>query len=124
MDWRRLGSHSRIRSDNSYRLRINQKSGFGSRCNLRDVGFSYALLIEFLNNLCGGSGRLEALLGDGSAGSSNGSVVAEVDTVVSPALAAVVAVISIGAAITSRLPLKVARRPVASLTRVGTRVVA
>jgi len=112
--WLRRGSHNRLRRGNCYRLLRDRQSGFGSRCNLRNVGFRYALLIELLNNLCGGRGGLEALLKDGSSGSgvANGSVVALIGAVVAPALAAVVAT---GAGIASRPPLKVARTSVASL---------
>jgi hypothetical protein len=110
LGWRRCGSHSRIRRDNSYRLRNDRQSGSGSFVDFGGLSFCDVGPLELLDGLCGGG--------------SNGSVIAEVGTVVSPALAAVVAVVAVGAAITSRLPLKVARRPVASLTRVGTRVVA
>ena len=124
--WLRRGSHNRLRRGNCYRLLRDRQSGFGSLGNLCDVGFSYALLIEFLNNLCGGRGGLEALLKDGGRGSggANGSVVAQLGAALAPALATVVAVavVAAGVGIASRPPLKVARTPVASLARVGTRV--
>jgi outer membrane lipoprotein SlyB len=111
----RLDSHSRLRRGNCLRLwhRRTRQSGFGRLGNLRDVGFRYSLLIEFLNNLCGGRGGLEALLKDGGSGRGvgNGSVVAAVAS----ALSAGIAVIAVGSAIASRPPLKVARTPVASL---------
>jgi hypothetical protein len=108
LDWRRRGDSDLLRND-----RLNS---FESLCNLRDVGFSYALLIEFLNGLHDGRGcgRLKSLLGDGCG--CNGNVVAKVGVAVASALAAGIAVISVGSGFASRLPLEVARRPVASLS--------
>jgi hypothetical protein len=128
--WLRRGSHNRLRRGNCYRLLRDRQSGFGGFVKLGgldfcDLGFCDAGPLELLNDLCGGVGRCEVLLRNGgNSRYSNRSFVAQLGATIASALAAVIAVVAVGAGIASRPPLKVARTSVASLTRVGTRVVA